>query len=104
MPTVNQAPPDWNPAPLFGPAEGGPLTDKSAFELCRDNPRLVHVRERFEDTWARLGYLCPEGEDQFRSEFQAQFHERAWELYLLAAVTAPASRWSGRRLRRPTFA
>ena len=85
MATANETPPDWKPNPLFGPAEDGRLAEKGDFELCRDNPRLSDVRGRFEDTWARLGYLCPEGPDQLPREFRAQFHERAWELYLIAA-------------------
>lgn len=86
MPMANETPPDWKPDPLFGPALFGPPDQKSEFELCRDRPTLLPTRQRIEAIWSRLGYLSPENPDQFRKDFQAQFHQRAWELYLLAAV------------------
>jgi hypothetical protein len=99
MSTLNDTPSEWKPGALFEQPSHLPGTPATDYERCRDNPRLRPVRDRLEDTWRRLGYLCPETETQFRQDFRAQFHQRAWELYLLAAFDG-----AGMALNRPTRA
>ena len=55
-----------------------------AYRECRRSRN--GTREFLEDAWARFGHLVGDRPQHFLTEFRSRFHDRSWELWLLAAL------------------
>jgi len=67
---------------LFDAAKDG----SEAYLACRDHSTKEHIKARFENAFALLAHLLPEGPEHFADELRRDFFSRAWELYLLAVL------------------
>jgi hypothetical protein len=72
-------------APLFPPPpDDGAHHD---FVACRDHPRKAATRAFLESAYAKYGHLIGDHPAKFLTQFRTSFHDGAWHLYLLAALS-----------------
>ena len=77
-----EMPPKPPPVRLFDASSGD-----VGYLAARDHSTKPDVPRDIEAAWDETWHLCPEGPQNFASEFRNNFHERVWELYLMAVLS-----------------